>query len=232
MKTTKIAVAAMTVFCAASLVSSCVKAGKEKEPAAQPETEFTVSLNTVEADYAEVVVRHTGAKDVTWFGFVTDDVTTSEQDLINAQVAHLDKKSLHVGNAQTVAVRNLSETSNYRYIAFAVKDGKEVFGKPGSVSFSTSPNLKVTFTAEATEVKCNEASFTIGHAGYEALTYTCFVTTDSATSAAQLAQSDFASNVTEGKLNEGVVLLSGNSQTVTIDELDDETNYRLIVYGI
>ena len=26
----------MTVFCAASLVSSCVKAGKEKEPAAQP----------------------------------------------------------------------------------------------------------------------------------------------------------------------------------------------------
>ena len=142
----------MTVFCAASLVSSCVKAGKEKEPTAQPETEFTVSLNTVEADYAEVVVRHTGAKDVTWFGFVTDDVTTSEQDLINAQVAHLDKKSLHVGNAQTVAVRNLSETSNYRYIAFAVKDGKEVFGKPGSVSFSTSPNLKVTFTAEATEV--------------------------------------------------------------------------------
>lgn len=232
MKTTKIAVAAMTVFCAASLVSSCVKAGKEKEPAAQPETEFTVSLNTVEADYAEVVVRHTGAKDVTWFGFVTDDVTTSEQDLINAQVAHLDKKSLHVGNAQTVAVRNLSETSNYRYIAFAVKDGKEVFGKPGSVSFSTSPNLKVTFTAEATEVKCNEASFTIGHAGYEALTYTCFVTTDSATSAAQLAQSDFASNVTEGKLNEGVVLLSGNSQTVTFDELDDETSYRLIVYGI
>lgn len=222
----------MTVFCAASLVSSCVKAGKEKEPAAQPETEFTVSLNTVEADYAEVVVRHTGAKDVTWFGFVTDDVTTSEQDLINAQVAHLDKKSLHVGNAQTVAVRNLSETSNYRYIAFAVKDGKEVFGKPGSVSFSTSPNLKVTFTAEATEVKCNEASFTIGHAGYEALTYTCFVTPDSATSAAQLAQSDFASNVTEGKLNEGVVLLSGNSQTVTFDELDDETSYRLIVYGI
>lgn len=232
MKTTKIAVAAMTVFCAASLVSSCVKAGKEKEPAAQPETEFTVSLNTVEADYAEVVVRHTGAKDVTWFGFVTDDVTTSEQDLINAQVAHLDKKSLHVGNAQTVAVRNLSETSNYRYIAFAVKDGKEVFGKPGSVSFSTSPNLKVTFTAEATEVKCNEASFTIGHSGNEAFTYTCFVTTDSATSAAQLAQSDFASNVTEGKLNEGVVLLSGNSQTVTFDELDDETSYRLIVYGI
>ena len=86
-----------------------------------------------------------------------------------------------------------------------------MFGKPGSVSFSTSPNLKVTFTAEATEVKYNEASFTIGHAGYEALTYTCFVTTDSATSAAQLAQSDFASNVTEGKLNEGVVLLSGNS---------------------
>jgi len=222
----------MAVLCAVLSTFSCKKAGKEVEPAKEPETVFTVALNTVEAEYAEVVVRHTGAKDVTWLGFVTDDVTTPEQDLINAQVAHLDKKALHVGNAQTVAVRNLQETENYRYIAFAVNSDNEVFGKPGSIAFSTSPNLKVVFTAEATEVKYNEASFTISHAGNEVLTYTCFVTTDTKTSAKELAQSDFAYSVTDGKLNEDVVLLSGNSKAVTFDELDGDTNYRLIVYGI
>lgn len=232
MKTSKIAVAAMAVLCAVSFVSSCHKVKEQEKPVVEQETEFTVALNTVEAEYAEIVVRHTGAKDVTWFGFVTEDVTTSEQDLINAQVAKLDKKALHVGNSQTVAVRNLSEKANYRYIAFAVNASNEVFGKPGSITFSTSPKLNVVFEAEATEVKAHEASFTISHAGNEVLTYTCFVTTDTQTSAKELAQSDFAYCVTDGKLNEDVVLLSGNSKAVTIDELDGDTDYRFIVYGI
>lgn len=232
MKTSKIAVAAMAVLCAVSLVSSCHKVKEQEKPVVEQETEFTVALNTVDAEYAEVVVRHTGAKDVTWFGFVTEDVTTAEQDLINSQVTKLDKKSLHVGNSQTVAVRNLNEKANYRYIAFAVNASNEVFGKPGSITFTTSPKLNVVFEAEATEVKAHEASFTISHAGNEVLTYTCFVTTDTKTSAKELAQSDFAYNVTDGKLNEGVVLLSGNSKAVTFDELDGDTDYRLIVYGI
>jgi len=232
MKTTKIAVAAMAVLCAVLSTSSCKKAGKEVEPAQEPETVFTVSLNTVEAEYAEMVVRHTGAKDVTWFGFVTEDVTSSEETLINAQVSHLNKKSLHVGNAQTVAVRNLKETEQYRYIAFAVNSDNEVFGKPGSIVFSTSPNLKVVFTAEATEVKYNEASFTVGHAGYAELTYTCFVTTDLKKDVKTLAAEDFAANVKDGVLNEDVTLISGNSVTVTIDELTAETKYRFVVYGI
>ena len=232
MKTSKIAVAAMTVLCAVSSVSSCHKVKVQEKPVVERETEFTVALNTVDAEYAEIVVRHTGAKDVTWFGFVTEDVTSAEQDLINAQVAKLDKKALHVGNSQTVAVRNLNETANYRYIAFAVNASNEVFGKPGSITFSTSPKLNVVFEAEATEVKAHEASFTISHAGNEVLTYNCFVTTDKTTSAKELAQSDFAGCVTDGKLNEDVVLLSGTSKAVTIDELDSEKDYRFIVYGI
>jgi len=232
MKTSKIAVAAMAVLCAVSFVSSCHKVKEQEKPVVEQETEFTVALNTVEAEYAEIVVRHTGAKDVTWFGFVTEDVTTSEQDLINAQVAKLDKKALHVGNSQTVAVRNLSEKANYRYIAFAVNASNEVFGKPGSLSFFTTPVLNVAFNAEVNELKSHEASFSISHEGDEILTYTCFVTSDTKTSAKELAQSDYAYNVADGKLKEDVAILSGNSQTVTIDELDDETDYRFIVYGL
>ena len=232
MKTSKIAVAAMAVLCAVSLVSSCHKVKEQEKPVVEQETEFTVALNTVDAEYAEIVVRHTGAKDVTWFGFVTEDVTTAEQDLINSQVAKLDKKSLHVGNSQTVAVRGLNEKANYRYIAFAVNASNEVFGKPGSLSFFTTPVLKVGFNAEVGEVKSHAASFTISHEGDEVLTYTCFVTTDTNTSAKDLAQADFAYNVTDGKLNEELAILNGNSLAVTIDELKDETSYRFIVYGI
>lgn len=232
MKIEKVAVAAMAVLCAVSLLTSCKKVKEQEKPVKVVETNFTVALNTVQAEYAEVVVRHTGTKDATWFGFVTEDVTSPEQDLINAQVAQLDKKSLHVGTSQTVPLRDLKEKQDYRYVAFAVNEAGEAYGTPGSISFSTTPGFDVEFKAEATEVLFNQATFTISHEGNEVLTYTCFITTDPTTDAKVLAAEDFASNVTAGKLNPEVVLLSGNSVTLTFDELDEETAYRFIVYGI
>ena len=233
MKIAKIAAAAMTVLCAVSFVSSCHKVKEEtKKVAPVKEAEFTVGLNTVEAEYAEVVVRHTGAKDVSWFGFVTQDVETPEQELINAQLSQLDVKSLHVGTSQTVAVRDLQEAENYRYVAFAVNSSKETSGKPGSIIFNTSPKFDVTFGAEATEVGCHEASFAISHTGHEVLTYVGFVTENLTEKASVLAAADYATKVTDGKINEGVELLQGTAQAVTVDKLKDETSYRYIVYGI
>ena len=118
----------MTVLCAVSLVTSCKKVKEQEKPVKVVETNFTVGLNSVQAEYAEVVVRHTGAADVTWFGFVTEDVTGPEQDLISAQLAQLDKKALHVGNSQTVALPGLKEYVTYRYIAFPVNEAGETFG--------------------------------------------------------------------------------------------------------
>lgn len=232
MKIARIAVAAMTVLCALSAVSSCKKVKEQEKPVKVVETNFTVGLNTVQAEYAEVVVRHTGASDVSWFGFVTDDVTGPEQTLIDAQLAQLDKKALHVGNSQTVAVPNLQEYESYRYIAFAVNEEGKTFGKSGSITFSTSPKFDVEFQAELTEVLSHQASFVIGHAGNPVLTYTYIVTDDTKTEASVLAADDFATKVSGGKLAEGVELLTGNSQTLTVESLKAETNYRLIVYGI
>ena len=233
MKIAKIAAAAMTVLCAVSFVSSCNKVKEEtKKVAPVKEAEFTVGLNTVEAEYAEVVVRHTGAKDVSWFGFVTQDVETPEQELINAQLSQLDVKALHVGTSQTVAVRDLQEAENYRYVAFAVNSSKETSGKPGSIIFNTSPKFDVTFAAEATEVGCHQASFAVSHTGHEVLTYVGFVTTDLTEKASVLAAADYATKVTDGKINEGVELLKGTAQAVTLSDLKDETSYRYIVYGI
>ncbi len=232
MKIEKIAVAAMAVLCAVSLVTSCKKVKEQEKPVKVVETNFTVGLNSVQAEYAEVVVRHTGAADVTWFGFVTEDVTGPEQDLISAQLAQLDKKALHVGNSQTVAISNLKEYESYRYIAFPVNEAGETFGKSGSITFSTSPKFDVAFAAEATDVQCHEATFSVSHEGNAVLTYACFVTDDLETEVSELAAADFAQKVTDGKLGEGVELLSGNSQTVTVDNLKHDTAYRFIVYGI
>ena len=232
MKIEKIAVAAMTVLCAVSLVTSCKKVKEQEKPVKVVETNFTVGLNSVQAEYAEVVVRHTGAADVTWFGFVTEDVTGPEQDLISAQLAQLDKKALHVGKSQTVAISNLKEYESYRYIAFPVNEAGETFGKSGSITFSTSPKFDVEFAAEATDVQCHEATFSVSHEGNPILTYTYFVTDDVKTEASVLAAADFAEKVSDGKLAEGVELLSGNTQSVTVEDIKDESSYRLIVYGI
>ena len=229
MRIAKIAMTAIAALCA---LSACQKP-EEKAPVA-PKADFTVALNpnTVKSDYAEVVVRHNGEKDVTWFGFVTDDQQSEVKELIELQLSGLDRKALHVGNAQTVALRSLEEAKIYRYIAFAVDQESKVFGTPGFLAFSTNPDFAVTFTAEAAEVKPTQASFNVAHDGNQILTYAAFVTTDLTSEVDALVAADYASKIENGRVKEGVQLLNGVSSVVTFDELAHATDYRMIVYGI
>lgn len=230
MKIVKIASAAIMALLATSLVS-CTKQ-EEKEQAPVQEVTFSVELNLAEAEYAEVVVRHDGADSDKWFGFVTTDLTSDVQDLIAAQVSQLDKKKLHVGKAQTVAVRSLAEHVNYRYVAFGVNEDGTAYGKPGSIAFCSTPKFNVKFAAEASSVEAHKATFAVSHNGIEALTYLAFITDDTKSEAATLAAADFAKNVKDGKLVEGVTPLSGTAKSISFEELTHETSYRLIVYGL
>lgn len=229
MRIAKIAMTAIAALCA---LSACQKP-KEEAPVAQ-KADFTVALNpnTVKSDYAEVVVRHNGAKDVTWFGFVTEDQQSDIKELIELQISGLDRKSLHVGNAQTVALRSLEEAKIYRYIAFAVDEDSKAFGTPGALAFTTNPNFAVTFTAESAEVKPTQASFNVAHNGHEVLTYAAFVTTDLTSEVDALVAADYATKVADGRVKEGVQLYSGVSSVITIDDLAHASDYRFIVYGI
>ncbi len=232
MKIVKIANLAITVILA-SLVASCVKE-QPKEEAPETPVKFTVELNsTADAEYAEVVVRHDGLKDATWFGFVTKDVNSPVEDLIKAQLPNVNAKSLHVGNVQTVALRDLEEYVNYRYVAFGVNSDGERYGEPGNLAFCTSPVFDVTFQAQAGEIGSHQASFSVSHDGIDVLTYMAFVTDDVKSDLKAVAAENYASIVGDnGKLNEGVELLKGTSGTVSFDELTHETDYRLVVYGI
>lgn len=232
MKIVKIANLAITVILA-SFALACVKEQPKEETPEAP-VKFTVQLNTpADADYAEVVVRHDGQKDATWFGFVTKDVNSPVEDLIQAQLPNVNANSLHVGNVQTVALRNLEEFVNYRYVAFGVNSDGERYGEPGNLAFNTSPVFDVTFQAEAGEIGSHEASFSVSHDGIDVLTYMAFVTDDVKSDLKAVAAENYASLVGDnGKLNEGVELLSGTSGTATFDDLTHETDYRFVIYGI
>ena len=155
------------------------------------------------------------------------------ENLIQAQLANVNSRTLHVGNVQTVALRNLEEFVNYRYVAFGVNSDGERYGEPGNLAFNTSPVFDVTFQAEAGEIGSHEASFSVSHDGIDVLTYMAFVTDDKEKAVKTLASEHFATLVdSENNLKEGVELLKGTSGTVSFDELIHETDYRFIIYGI
>jgi len=232
MKITKIAVIAMTAFATAFVLPSCGEVPNPDDKPVVPQADFTVAKGDVEAEYAEVVVRHNGKQDVTWFGFVTEDVETPTDELIKNTIPSLDRADLHVGTSQTVAVRDLQEAVNYRYIAFAVDQDNVYYGTAGSLIFNTSPKFDVNFSVEMTDLHPHEASFLVSHNGHEILTYRGFVTENMDTEIEVLAAADMATIVTDGKLNEGVTLLQGKSLNVSAQELLHETDYRYIIYGI
>lgn len=228
MKIARIANVAMTVL-TVSLLFACQKV-KEAETDPSENVTFSVALNSKEATYAEVVVRHTGTDSQSWYGFVTTDLNSSEEDLIKAQLPQVNSKNLHVGKSQTVAIPNLEELDTYRYIAFGTdKDGKR-YGTPGSLVFTSSPDYDVTFVTEVESLDSHSATINITHDGNEVLTYRGILTSDMESETSDIIAKDYSDIVKNGKMEE--VLLSGTSNSIELKELTHETAYRYIIYGV
>lgn len=228
MNIARIANVAMTVL-AVSLLFACQKV-KEAETDPSENVIFSVALNSKKATYAEVVVRHTGTDSQSWYGFVTTDLNSSENDLIKGQLPQVNSKNLHVGKSQTVAVPNIEELGIYRYIAFGTdKDGK-CYGTPGSLVFTSSPDYDVTFVTEVESVDSHSATINITHDGNEVLTYRGILTSDMESETSDIIAKDYSAIVKNGQLEE--VLLSGTSNSIELKELTHETAYRYIIYGV
>lgn len=233
MKKAKITRAFLALFAGLSVVS-CAQKEQVEDNSAQRDVTFTVALNRASKNDAEVVVRHSGKASDTWFGFVTDDLNAPDADLIKGQLANVSKSSIHIGTSQTVAVKNLQEYTAYKYVAFAVTLNKEVYGKSASLVFSTNPDLDIVFAAEASEITTSSAAVTISHEGLAQLNYAGFLTTDLTTPAASLAAENYATLVSNGKITaEGKAkLFKGKSTKVTVENLNADTQYRYIAYGV
>ena len=115
---------------------------------------FTVRFSEVAYDYAIINVKHDGPEDITWYGFLTEDVTTQEFTLINKEWMNLltSGKAIDVRREteRNILLEGLKENSSYKYIVFGLTANGEMYDNVGiaSIKFTTSRNIYVLTETE------------------------------------------------------------------------------------
>lgn len=122
------------------------------EEVEQPKKEtvnFTVRYSEVAYDYAIVNVKHDGPEDITWYGFLTEDVTTQEFTLITKEWTRLlsTGKAIEVRREKerNILFEGLKENTSYKYIVFGLTPEGEMYDNvgAGSIKFTTSTNIYI-----------------------------------------------------------------------------------------
>ncbi len=217
---------------------SCQKPAEDDTKKAEAVITFTAALNQVTADEAEIIVRHDGKETDSWYAFFTQDLQADEAALIEAEAAKVTADNLHYGCVQTVGLTGLQEKTTYKFIAFCVTPEKEVYGegeKPthASLTFSTNPDLNVTFAVSVADITTTSATVTISHDRDAELTYFGFCTEDLTSDVNALVAENYAAvaaEIAEGAT--GLLLYSGATHSESLTELTSGVRYRYIAYGI
>ncbi len=232
MRIKTIALIIASVLTGLLLLSSCEQKREYDGEKIESEVTFTVTSGQIGAQQAEVLVRHNGRPSRKWYGFVTTDLTGKVSDLVSAQLPKVSESDIHVGTSQTVVLTGLSELSEYRYIAFGLDSDGAASGIPGSFTFSTNPDFNVTFGAEVLEVEAHKVLLSLSNSGNETLTYVGLLTRDLTTSVAKLVEQDYAQRVSGGQILKPEELYSGKNVTLSLSDLESDSPYRYIVYGL
>ena len=119
---------------------------------------ITVRYSEVSYDYAIINVKHDGPEDITWYGFLTEDVTTQEFTLVNKEWMNLltSGKALELRREKerNILLENLKENTAYKYIVFGLTPEGEMYDNVGlgSIKFTTSTNIYVLTETEDWEI--------------------------------------------------------------------------------
>ena len=103
---------------------------------------FTVRYSDVSYDYAIINVKHDGPEDITWYGFLTEDVSTQDFTLMNKEWTRLltSGKAIEVKRDQerNILLENLKENTSYKYIVFGLKADGGLYDNVGlgSIKFT------------------------------------------------------------------------------------------------
>ena len=142
----------MMIAAAASMFAACEETPvdpvnpddekpKDEEVVLNQNLEFTLEVTTVEADNAKVKIEHNGTTADTWYGFYTSEVSKSDSELIQAEVAALTAagkiSGLKKQTSTTVTLRGLEPQTDYKYIALGLTADGEVYGVYKSITFKT-----------------------------------------------------------------------------------------------
>lgn len=127
----------------------------EAEPSPNSENvQFTVRQKNVSYNNAVISVKHNGPEGITWYGFLTDDVTTQESRLIydkrNELLRAGGKIDIIRDSERNILLEDLEEDTSYKYIVFGLTaDGERLKNVGnGSLKFTTSQNVYVMTQTE------------------------------------------------------------------------------------
>ncbi len=103
--------------------------------------EAAITVEEIAETTAKVKVTHNGEKSDTWFGLLTEDVTTEAEALVRQTVKeylmgeHSD--ALHASNLYIEVLEGLTPGTDYRYIVFGLTEKGSTYGKITVAEFST-----------------------------------------------------------------------------------------------
>ena len=204
-------------------ISGCgEKDALEPKQATQESVVFTVNMLSCASGSASVVVAHNGRESNCWYSFLTEDMTSSVEDLISAISSKVTTKDIMVGTFHSFNLTGLTDGKDYRYIAFGINPDGSVYGNPGSARVVTS----VEFSLSAGERSGESVSVSVKHEGDESMTWYGFITTNLVTEARYLVADEIKDGISTSELS------TGKSKYVVIDGLNPATEYRYIVTGV
>ena len=133
----------------AAFALSVTGCNPELEPQAPKTIEFTVRYSDVSYNYAVIDVKHNGPEDITWYGFVTEEVGENDFKLYYKKYQELLKSGKVTGlkkeTERNILLENLKEETQYKYIVFGITENGELYDNVGigSIQFKTSKNIYI-----------------------------------------------------------------------------------------
>ncbi len=223
------------LLAAVALLSvSCEKSkeqAKKTNPYEGERMVFTLTVKNVEGDNASIQVKHNGKSKLTWYAFLSEDLDSSLEELVENNSYGLEPGELSVGANKTLSFDGLEVETDYRFVVFGAsveEDGTVwTYGTPADVTFKTSKDLNVIFSATAPVVTRNAATLSVSYDVEEDEGYTWygFVTTDISSTTANIIKRD-VKNIPADQLK------SGKDVGISLEDLEFSTSYRYIVTGL
>jgi len=120
---------------------------------------FQVRVSELSYNFARVTVKHDGPEDVTWYGFITEDVTSNEFDLFYEKYSELlttgQMPKIWRETERNILLENLKEETSYKYMVFGLKENGELYENAGigAIEFKTNRNIYILTETEDWEIR-------------------------------------------------------------------------------
>lgn len=198
---------------------SCKKESVTPNEADPNNAKFSVALYAAENGNAEVYVSHDGSEALTWYGFLTEDVTTDLSALVADKAAKVTKDQIKAGTFYKDVISGIKSGVDYRYVAFGISLDGETYGIPGEARVVSA----LTFVLTAKGHTSESVSVKIEHNGSEDNTWYGFLTEDLEADASVLVKENLPAEA---------AFKTGVKDSIVFEGLKPATSYRYIVTGI